>query len=333
MSGVPLFPDQASVVAGRVDLLFFFLLGVTGGVSLVVTVLILYFAIKYRRRADAPPTPRITGSMKLEIAWSVVPFFIFLVMFFWGAWIYTDTAMPPVGAAEVYIVGKQWMWKMQHPDGHREINELHLPVGQPVKVTLTSEDVIHDLAIPAFRQKLDVVPGRYVSTWFSPTRMGRYHLFCSQYCGTNHAGMVGSVVVMDPTEYVEWQASHAEGSLALAGRKLFLKLQCVTCHSADSRARAPVLENLYGQRVVLREGRTVIADDSYLRESILQPRAKIVQGWDPIMPTFQGQVSEEDLIALIAFIKALGPGQTPKRTEAFPAPVGAPTEPPTRKQP
>jgi cytochrome c oxidase subunit 2 len=333
MSGVPLFPDQASVVAGRVDLLFFFLIGVTGGVSLVVTVLILYFAIKYRRRPQSPPTPRITGSMKLEVAWSVVPFFIFLVMFFWGAWIYTDTALPPPGTAEVYIVGKQWMWKIQHPDGHREINELHLPVREPVKVTLTSEDVIHDLSIPAFRQKLDVLPGRYVSTWFWPTRTGRYHLFCSQYCGTNHAGMVGSVVVMDPTEYVEWQAGHAEGSLALEGRKLFLKLQCVTCHSADSRARAPVLENLYGQRVVLRDGRTVMADDSYLRESILQPRAKIVQGWDPIMPTFQGQVSEEDLIALVAFIKALGPGQTPKRTEAFPAPVGAPTEPPARKQP
>jgi cytochrome c oxidase subunit 2 len=324
---VPLFPERASTVATQVDALFFFLIAVTGSISLLVTVLILYYSVKYRRRGDAVSTPRITGSLKLELFWTLTPLVFFIIMFAWGSLVYTSTALPPADADEVYVVGKQWMWKIQHPEGQREINELHLPVSRPLKLTMTSEDVIHDFAVPAFRQKLDVVPGRYVSTWFLPTKVGSYHLFCSQYCGTNHSGMVGFVHVMEPAAYEQWLNSHAEGSLALEGRKLFLKLQCVTCHSADPLARAPVLEELYGKRVTLADGRTVIADDSYIRESILLPRAKVVQGWEPIMPTFQGQVSEEDLIKLIAFIKSLRRGQTPQRTEQFPAPVGAPTEP------
>jgi cytochrome c oxidase subunit 2 len=325
---LPLFPEQASSVAYRVDALFFFLTAVTGAVTLLVTVLIIYFAIKYRRRRENERTPRILGSTRLELFWTIVPFLIFLVMFYWGASIYSDVARPPDGAEDVYVVGKQWMWKLQHPDGQREINELHIPVGRPVKLTLTSEDVIHDFFVPAFRTKVDVIPGRYVYIWFQPTKVGRYHLFCSQYCGTNHSGMVGTVVVMERQDYDDWLAStESDGSLALQGRKLFLKLQCVTCHSADARARAPVLENLYGSRVPLQDGKTLIADDGYIAESILYPEAKVVQGYQPIMPTFKGQVTDEELIQLIAYIKALRPGHTPVRTEEFPPPLGAPTRP------
>jgi cytochrome c oxidase subunit 2 len=318
---VPLFPEQASTHAERVDALFFFMLAVTGAVAVLVIVLILYFAVRYRRRTEGQPTPRILGSRWLETVWSVVPFFLFLIMFAWGAEVYFALTQPPADALEVYVVGKQWMWKVQHPEGQREINELHVPVSKPIKLTLTSEDVIHDFAVPAFRTKIDVLPGRYVHTWFQATKSGRFRLYCNQYCGTNHAGMTGYIVVMEPAEYGAWLNSQAEGSLALEGRKLFLKLQCVGCHSADSRARAPVLEDLFGRTVHLRDGRTVTADEGYIRESILKPQAKVVAGWEPIMPTFQGQVDEEDLIKLIAYIKSLRPGQTPVRTEEAAPPV------------
>ena len=326
LAAVPLFPEQASTTAERVDQLLFFLLSVTGTVALLVTVLVIFYAVRYRRRSDAQCTPRILGNLKLELFWTVTPLFVFAIMFGWGASVYFTIMRPPAGCMEVFVVAKQWMWKVQHPDGQREINALHIPLGQPVKLTLISEDVIHDFFVPAFRTKIDVLPGRYVQTWFQPTRKGMFHLFCSQYCGSLHAAMIGTVVVMDPLEFDTWRKARAEGSLALEGRKLFLKLQCVTCHGADSQA-APNLEGLSGKTVQLRGGGTVIADDSYIRESILRPMAKIVQGWDPIMPTFEGQVDELDLIKLTAFIKSLRPGQTPVRTEEFPAPVGAPTTP------
>jgi cytochrome c oxidase subunit 2 len=326
---VPLIPEQASTTAERVDALFLFQLAVTSAVGLLVTCLILYFIVRYRRRSDKAVTPRITGWTTIELAWSIVPFFIFLVMFVWGAEVFLNVAQPPPDAMEIFVVGKRWMWKFQHETGQREINEIHIPVGRPVKLTLTSEDVIHDLFVPAFRTKIDVIPARYVHTWFQATKAGRYHLFCSQYCGTNHSGMVGWVTVQEPAEFSDWLTSHAEGSLALQGRKLFLKLQCVTCHSANAKARAPVLEGLFGQMVHLQDGRTVIADEAYLRESILNPRAKIVAGWEPIMPTFEGQLAdpsteltqEEAMIQLLAYLKSLRPGQTPVRTEDFPPPA------------
>jgi cytochrome c oxidase subunit 2 len=321
---VPLFPDQASTSAQRVDALYFFLLGVSGFFSLLIAGLIIYFAVKYRRRSPDQKTARITGSLGLETFWTVVPFVIAMVIFVWGASLYFHLARPPDNAMEVYVVGKQWMWKIQHPGGQREINELHIPLGQPVMLTLTSEDVIHDFFVPAFRTKVDVLPGRYVHTWFQATKTGQYHLFCSQYCGTNHSGMIGWVVVQEPAEYQAWLDHHAEGSLALEGRKLFLKYQCVSCHSADARARAPVLEGLFRQQVHLEDGRTVIADENYLRESILKPDAKIVAGYQPIMPTFQGQIDEEEMIRLIAFLKTLQPGQTPPRIEDAEPPAAKP---------
>jgi cytochrome c oxidase subunit 2 len=325
---VPLYPEQASSTAERVDALFLFQLAITSAMGVLISCLIIYFVVRYRRRPTAA-TPRITGSIPLELAWSIVPLIIFLVMFVWGAEIFLNVAQPPPDAMEIFVVGKRWMWKFQHQTGQREINEIHVPLGRPVKLTLTSEDVIHDLFVPAFRTKIDVLPGRYVHTWFQATKPGRYHLFCSQYCGTNHSGMVGWVTVQEPSDFSDWLTSHAEGSLALQGRKLFLKLQCVTCHSANARARAPVLEGLFGQPVALQDGRKVVADEAYLRESILNPRAKIVAGWEPIMPTFDGQLAdpsedltqEEALIRLLAFLKSLKPGQTPVRTENFPPPA------------
>jgi cytochrome c oxidase subunit 2 len=321
---VPLFPDQASTSAQRVDALYFFLLGISGFFSLLIAGSIIYFAIKYRRRAAGHQTPRITGSLRLETFWTVVPFCIAMVTFVWGASVYFHLARSPDNALEIYVVGKQWMWKVQHPGGQREINELHIPIGQPVKLILTSEDVIHDFFVPAFRAKVDVLPGRYSHTWFQATKTGPYHLFCSQYCGTNHSGMIGWVIVQEPAEYQAWLDRHAEGSLALEGRKLFLKYQCVSCHSADARASAPVLEGLYRQPVRLQDGRTVIADETYLRESILKPDAKIVAGFEAIMPTFQGQIDEDEMIKLIAFLKSLQPGQTPPRIDD--------AEPPTTKR-
>ncbi len=325
---VPLFPEQASTTAQQVDALFIFLCVVCGAMAVLVAGLILFFAFRYRRRAEDERTPRILGHNPLEWFWTIAPLFVFLLIYVWGAKIYTEAFTPPLDAPEIFVIGKQWMWKIQHPDGQREINELHIPVGRPVKLTLTSEDVIHNFAVPAFRTKIDVIPGRYVQTWFQPTKTGRYHLFCSQYCGTSHSNMVGTVIVMERDAYREWLDSHAEGSLALQGRQLFLKLQCITCHSADAEARAPVLEGLYGRTIPLSNGRTTLADDAYLRESILYPEAKVVQGWKPIMPTFKGQVDEEDLIKLLAYIKSLKPGQTPTRNEDFPPPLGAPTVPP-----
>jgi len=262
-------------------------------------------------------------------------------MFGWGASIYNTQAHPPPDATTIFVVGKQWMWKVQHPDGQREINELHVPVGRPVKLLMTSEDVIHSFGVPAFRFKTDVLPDRYTQTWFQPTRVGRYHLFCDQYCGTSHSTMVGSVVVMSERDHQEWLNSRADLSLALKGRRLFLKLQCLTCHSANERARAPVLEGLYGKVVPLRDGRTVLADEAYIRRSILRPEADVAQGWEPIMPTFQGQLadpgsdlSEEDaLIQLVAYIRSLGPGQTPVRNEDSPPPLrqAAPAKPEEKK--
>ena len=327
-AGVPLFPDQASEHAGRVDGVFFFILAVTGAVGLLVALLMAAFAARYRRRTAADRTPRITGYPLLEWGWTLAPVVPFAAMFGWGLSTYGDNFRPPPDSYEVFVVGKQWVWKAQHPGGQREINELHLAADKPAKVTLVSEDVIHDFGVPAFRSKIDVLPGRYVSTWYKPTKPGRYHLFCDQYCGTGHADMVGWVTVMRPDDHAAWLREKADGSAALAGRQLFLKLQCVSCHRADAEARAPVLEGLYGRRVALQGGGGAVADAAYIRESILVPAKQVTEGWEPIMPTFQGQVNEDEVLQLIAYIQSLRQGDTPRPNNATPPPVGAPTEPP-----
>lgn len=328
-----LFPEQASTVAHKVDAVYFFIIGVTIFVATVTAVLCIYFAIRYRRRSDDFFPKPIVGSKVLESGWMMVMTAVFLVMFVWSARVYIDVSRPPDDAIDVYVVGRQWMWKVQHPDGQREINELHIPVGQPVRLILTSEDVIHDFYVPEFRTKMDAVPGRYTYEWFQATAPGRYRLYCGQYCGKDHSRMVGWVVAEDPADHQAWLSSRADLSLALKGRRRFLQYQCVTCHSADARAKAPVLENLFNQPVRLQDGRTVVADEGYLRESILNPKAKVAAGYEPIMPSYQGVVDEEGLLELIAFIKALRPGETPRRNEESVAPQSDPKAKEPRKFP
>lgn len=322
--GFRLFPEQASTVAPQVDAVFFYLLSVSGFFSLLIATLVIVFAVKYRRRSpDQFPRP-VHGSLRLEVVWIVVPFVLVLIMFVWGTSTYFVMARPPDDALEVYVVGRQWMWKVQHPGGQSEINSLTIPVGQPIKLVLTSEDVIHDFYVPAFRTKQDVVPGRYVRSWFQATKTGDYHLFCAEYCGTEHSRMIGWVHVLEPDDYQRWLAERPFRSMAVEGRGLFYKLQCVTCHSANAQARAPVLEGLYGTTVRLRDGGSVTADENYLRESILKPDAKVVAGYEPIMPPFllkkspedkEGHLTEEDLMKLVVYLKSLGRGETPPRVE------------------
>jgi cytochrome c oxidase subunit II len=324
----PLFPEQASTVARQVDAVFIFVLTITGFFTILIATLVVVFAVRYRRRSeDEYPRP-ILGSVPLETFWTVVPFLISMFMFFWGARVFFSLYRAPDDALEVYVVGRQWMWKVQHPDGQREINELHIPVGQPVKLIMTSEDVIHSFFVPAFRVKQDVVPGRYTEMWFEATHAGRFHLFCTEYCGTGHSMMIGSVIALEPAEYQVWLSSRAEGSLALEGRKLFLKLQCNTCHTGDSQGRGPVLEDLFGRAVPLQTGGRVVADPGYLRESIRRPDAKIVAGYQPIMPPYDDkQVGEEDVVKLIAYLRSLRRGETPPRIEDAVPPAIPPAAP------
>ena len=304
--GFPLFPQQASSMAPHVDHLYFYLLVVSFFFATLIALSVIYFAIKYRRRSESELPPGVEGSLKLEVAWSVIPLLISLTFFFWGAKLFFAMNRPPTDALEISIVGKQWMWKIQHADGQREINELHVPVGRPVRLTMTSEDVIHDFFVPAFRMKKDVVPGRYATAWFEATRPGRYHVFCAQYCGTKHSAMTGWVEVMDPLAFQNWLAGGTGGeSLASAGAKLFVLHACNTCHRPDSLARGPNLEGLFGKTVTLQDGRTLVADENYIRESIVAPNAKLVAGFQPIMPTFQGLISEEGLLQLVAYIKSV----------------------------
>jgi cytochrome c oxidase subunit II len=308
-------------MAPRVDALYLTLVGIAAFFSLLIAGLIVYYAIRYRRRRPDDVGAVIHGGMTLEIAWTVIPTIITMGLFVWGASVFFAMANPPEETLNIYVVGKQWMWKFQHLDGQREIDELHVPVGRPVKLIMTSEDVIHDVFVPAFRVKADVLPGRYTSIWFTPTKPGRYHLFCAEYCGTRHSGMTGEVVVMEPTEYQAWLSGGApEGSLASAGEKLFADLACNTCHRPDAQGRGPVLDGLFGKSVTLQSGQHVVVDEGYIRESILQPSAKIAAGYQPIMPTFQGLVSEEQLLQLVEYVKSLK--ATTENPTARPTPAG-----------
>lgn len=316
----PLFPQQASTQAAQVDGIYFFMVAVTAFFSLLIATLVVVFAIKYRRRHEDDVGADIHGSLALELLWTIIPFMITMVMFGWGAKVFFSAYRPPAGAMEIYIVGKQWMWKAQHMDGQREINELHVPVGRAVKLIMGSEDVLHSFYIPAFRVKADVIPGRYNVLWFTATRPGRYHLFCAEYCGTKHSGMIGWIEVMEPNDFQAWLGGgRASDSPAAAGEKLFQDLVCISCHRDDALARAPQLKGLFGSTVQLQNGATTVADESYIRESIVNPQAKVVAGFQPIMPTFQGLVTEEQLLQLIAYVRSLG--------EAAPGGAAAPQNP------
>jgi len=306
-------------MAGNVDAVYIFLVLLSTLMSVAIFTMILVFALRYRRRKGIEAEP-IEGSNVLELTWSIIPLCIFMAVFVWGAVIYFEERTPPPGATEVYVVAKQWMWKLQHAEGQREINELHVPVGRDVKMIMTSQDVIHSFYVPAFRIKQDVLPGRYTTAWFRATKPGVYHLFCAEYCGTLHSGMIGQVVVMEPAQYEAWLAGGAgSGSMAYSGQSLFLQLGCSTCHRSDVQGRGPNLAGIFGKPVLLEDGRTVTADENYIRESILSPTSKVVSGFKPIMPVFQGLVSEEQLTVLVAYVKSLSqaqPAQGPKRAEA-----------------
>jgi cytochrome c oxidase subunit II len=317
---LPLFPEQASTLAPAVDIFYFFLIGVSLFFGVLIATLLVVFAIRYRRRPGDPVPQPIHGSTPLEIVWSVIPFALSMGIFAWGALLFFQMARPPDNAHEVFVVGKQWMWKLQHLEGRREINELHVPIGQAVKLTMTSEDVIHSFYVPAFRMKADVLPGRYTTTWFEATKVGEYHLFCAEYCGTSHSGMIGRIVVMEPADYQAWlsaggpmgpegpgAAPAAAVSPVAAGEALFAQKACATCHQPQGGALGPSLVGIYGKRVTMADGSEVQVDENYLRESILQPASKLVAGYQPVMPTFQGQLSEDQVIQLIQYIKSLKP--------------------------
>lgn len=316
MQALPFQPEQASTIARSVDHLYFFITAITLFFTALIFLTIFYFMIKYRRRSPDERPKAIEGSLPLEILWTVIPTLIVAMIFIWGSTLYFRNAEPPKGSMEIFVTGKQWMWKIEHPEGQREINELHVPLGRPVKLTMTSEDVIHDFFVPAFRVKKDVLPGRYTSLWFEANKLGTYHLFCAQYCGAFHAGMIGSVIVLEQDEYERWLSGGVQGeSMEAAGEKVFQQNGCVTCHLADGTGPAPSLLGVYGQTVHLAGGETVTADDAYVRESILTPRAKIVSGYKGIMPSFQGQLTEEQINSVTAYIRMLGKVQPKPKEE------------------
>ena len=310
----PLWPDQASTFAKDVDNLYIFLILVCGTVAVGVFLTIFYFAIRFRRRPDNELAQDYEPPKLLEVLWIAIPSVIFMGLFVWGSWLYFHMARVPDDALDIYATGKQWMWKFQHPTGQREINTLHVPVNRPIRITMASEDVIHSLYFPSFRTKADVLPSRYRTMWFQATRTGRFHIFCAEYCGTLHSGMIGWVEVMEAADYQKWLAGGTEGSMASQGEQLFQKYACNTCHTNDATGRGPVLLGLYGREVTLSNDAVVPADDNYIRESILNPQAKVVKGFQPIMPTFQGQVSEDDLMKLLAYVKSIGQATATKGT-------------------
>ncbi len=330
-----LFPPQASTNAAEVDALYMFLVALCGLTALGVIAAMTFFAIRYRRQPGNEVGHDIHGSTALEIFWTAIPFVILMFVFAWGASLYFKLSRPPEDAMEVFVVGRQWMWKIQHMEGRREINTLHVPLGRPIKLTMTSEDVIHAFYVPAFRVKADVVPGRYTTLWFEPTQTGEFHLFCAEYCGTEHSRMGGSVIVMQPAEYEAWLAGAQAGggtpSSGLTpvqlGRKLFVEKACATCHLTTPGGVGPVLVGIYGRQVELATGATVKVDEAYLRESILTPMAKVVKGFPPAMPTFGGQLTEEQVMSLIAYVKSLSDGgdaAAPTAPSAAVPPSGAP---------
>ena len=314
LTNFALFPPEASKIAPEMDALYFFMVLVSlVGLTLVV-LLIVSFSILYSKKRH-PVATQIEGSTLLEATWTIIPLGLFLVMFVWGALLYFRIYTPPANAMNIYVVGKQWMWKAEHPGGQHEINSLHLPTGRAVQLTLISQDVFHSFSIPAFRVKREAIPGRYTTVWFEPTTPGTYHLFCTQYCGTNHSQMIGDIVVMTPDDFKKWLASSTSGnSLAQDGERLFASLSCNACHNPGPDSRGPNLANVYGAKLTLTSGQTITADEAYLRQSILNPSQHITQGFAPIMPTYQGQISEDGLIDLVEYLKNLNTNDRVQQT-------------------
>ena len=304
-------PEQASTIAPEADAVLIGWIVLSVGITLAIVGAMLYLGIRYRGGAQVDRTPVDEAtSTRIEIAWIIPTAIVFIVFFFWGGYVYYDAYTPPTGSDPLHInvVGKQWMWKVQHPNGVLEINQLHVPVGRKVVVTMTSEDVVHSLSLPAMRVKRDVIPGTYTQLWFEAAHPGSYHLFCTQYCGLDHSRMRGQVIAMRPADYADWLAAqHPERSLAEQGAALYDAYGCAACHASGASARAPSLAGLYGTRVQLKGGAKVRADRDYLRRAILEPNQDVVAGFKPIMPSYKGQMDESQVLALIAYLETLKP--------------------------
>jgi len=308
----PVFPPSASSLSSETDHLYFFLLGLSGFIIVLVFLPLSWFLLKYRRGRQANRKQLDLPTNSIEVTWTVVPTLITLGIFAAGASVYFKEEVPPQSYMDVNVVGKQWMWKIEHQEGNREINELHVPVNQAIKLTMASEDVIHSFYVPAFRIKQDVVPGRFATEWFQPVKVGKYRFYCSEYCGMDHAKMEGFIYVMEPDKYKQWlRLGGPREPLALSGEHLFRSLGCSGCHGAKTIVHAPPMEGLYGSSVALADGTRTEADDKYLRDSILLPASQVVAGYQPVMPTYQGHLREEDLMQLIAYIKSLAQSPLP----------------------
>ena len=306
----PLSPPSASNFSAEYDVLFYVLTGLTLFFSLIVGVAVIFFAVRYRKGSKADRSRPLYENLFLELTWTIVPLVLGLIMFYFGTSLYIKMRTPPRNATEIFVIGKQWMWHIEHGNGVRENNTLHVPVGQPVKLTMISQDVLHAFYIPAFRVQEHVVPGRYTQLWFTATKAGEYHLFCNMYCGTQHSEMGGKVVAMEPKEFAEWMANGGQSvapmSMEQAGAKIYSKIGCNNCHGAEDTLHAPSLYGIYGKRRVFADGTSLIADEEYLRSSILRPYDHITQGYGQTMPVYEGQLTEEDVINLTAYIKVLG---------------------------
>jgi cytochrome c oxidase subunit II len=304
---IPLEPPAASSIAGEVDKLYYFLTGITLFFTVLIFSIIFYFMVKYRRRSGDERAADVHSSLALELAWTIIPSIICVGIFFWSSSLYVRNARPPAASTEIFVIGKQWMWHVQHPEGVREINEVHVPVGVPVKMTMTSQDVIHDFYIPAFRVKKDVLPGRYTSIWFQATEPGTYHLFCAQYCGTDHAEMIGWIYVMSSDDYATWLAGGENTEpMAQQGERIFNHYTCGYCHVADGTGRGPSLVGIFGKPEKLANGEMRMVDEDLIRRALMQPNSVPVAGFAPIMPAFQGQFTEDQILQLIAYVKSLG---------------------------
>src|ERR1700691_5000466 len=300
-------PEAASSIAEGVDHLYFDLTFITLFFTFIIFSTILVFMVKYRRRAENERPPDTGEHLELELTWTIIPTLICVGLFLWASSLYFENSRPPSASTEIFVIGKQWMWHIQHPEGVREINEMHVPVGVPVKLTMTSQDVIHDFYIPAFRVKKDVLPGRYSQIWFQPTETGTFHLFCAQYCGTNHSEMIGWVYVMSPGDYATWLAGGEKTeSMAQQGERLFSQFGCDSCHSADATGRAPSLAGIYGKPEKMQNGETRIVDEALIRQAIYVPNSVHLPNYQPIMPTYQGQINDDQMLQLIAYVKSLG---------------------------
>ncbi|MEZ2416468.1 cytochrome c oxidase subunit II [Luteibacter sp. RCC_6_2] len=300
------FLPRASTFAGHLDAMFYTMVGLSAVVVLGVFITMLVFAVRFRRSRHVDRSGESHREMGIELAWTLVPFALFVGIFAWSIVLWVDMRTPPSDAATVYVVGKQWMWEFEHPGGQREIDTLHVASGQPVRLVMTSQDVIHDVFVPAFRVKQDVLPGRYTDLWFIPTRTGTYDLFCAEFCGTDHSRMRGTVVVETPADHARWLATHASASLAARGKLLFTRFGCAGCHDPASAVHAPRLDGLYGSTVPLADGRQVVADERYLHDAIVLPASEVAAGYEPVMPSYKDRIDESDILALVAYLKIRG---------------------------